>query len=85
MTKSFKLMERFLAIPNDFTWNELHNILRHFGFVELKSNSGSRRKFADEHNNIISLHQPHPGNIVKQYALKQVIARLIELGYLSDE
>lgn len=85
MTKSFKLLQRLIVIPRDFTWKELITVLDHFGFRQHEHSHGSRRKFVDDQKNIISLHQPHPGNIVKQYAIKQVIARLKELGYLSDE
>ncbi|QEC42659.1 type II toxin-antitoxin system HicA family toxin [Pseudobacter ginsenosidimutans] len=86
MTQSSKLLNRFLKNPKNITWNELCTILFQFGFQEgNRKTGGSRRKFVDDHRNIISLHQPHPGSIVKQYAIKQVIARLKELGYLNDE
>lgn len=29
------------------------------------------------------LHKPHPGNIVKQYALRQVLEELRNKGYLK--
>jgi hypothetical protein len=34
---------------------------------------------------VIILHKPHPGNIVKEYALKQVIEHLKEKGYIKNE
>ena len=37
---------------------------------------GSRRKFVNQQNAIISLHKPHPGNILKTYAIKQIIEHL---------
>ena len=30
-------------------------------------------------------HKPHPGNIVKEYAIKQVIVHLKEKGHVKDE
>lgn len=87
MSKSEKLLERLLSCPKDFTWEELIKILSTFGYAELKTGKtgGSRRKLADEKRNIIILYKPHPGNIVKEYALRQVIVHLKEKGYIKDE
>ena len=87
MSRTEKLVMRLLSVPKDFTWDELVKILAQLGFAELKKGKtgGSRRKFADEKKNIIILHKPHPGNIVKEYAIKQVIDHLKEKGYLKDE
>lgn len=84
MTKKDKLVERLLSLPKDFTWDELIKVVGYFGYQELKKGKtgGSRRKFADEHNNIITLHKPHPENRVKEYALQQVIAELKEKGHI---
>ena len=87
MSRTEKLLQRLLSVPNDLTWEELVKILAQFGFGELKKGKtgGSRRKFADHNKNIISLHKPHPGNIVKVYAIKQVIIQLIEKGHIKNE
>jgi hypothetical protein len=87
MSKTEKLLLRLLSIPRDLTWEELTKLLGLFGFDELKKGKtgGSRRKFADEKKNVIILHKPHPGNIVKEYAIKQVITQLKEKGYIKDE
>ena len=87
MSKTEKLVFRLLSVPRDFTWEELIKLLGLFGFVELKKGKtgGSRRKFADQNKNVIILHKPHPGNIVKEYAIKQVITQLKEKGYIKDE
>ncbi len=78
MSKIDKLIERLKSYPKDFTWEELVKILNHFGYSELKAGKtgGSRRKFADQRNNIISLHKPHPKNILKEYVIKQIIEHL---------
>lgn len=79
MSRIEKLVQRFLGIPKDLTWNELTKILVHFGFREIVKKGktgGSRVKFVDKDNHIINLHRPHPGNIVKQYVIKQVIEKL---------
>jgi hypothetical protein len=87
MSSKAKALHRLLSVPKDFTWEELIKILGVFGYIELKKGKtgGSRRKFADENKNVIILHKPHPGNIVKEYALKQVIAQLKDKGYIKDE
>lgn len=78
MSKIEKLIERLKSEPKDFTWDELTKVLAHFGYSEMKKGKtgGSRRKFIDTNNNIISLHKPHPGNILKGYAIKQIIEHL---------
>ncbi len=78
MSKIEKLIERLKSEPKDFTWDELTKVLAHFGYSEMKKGKtgGSRRKFTDINNNIISLHKPHPGNILKGYAIKQIIEHL---------
>jgi len=87
MSRTEKLLQRLLSVPKDFTWDELVKILIHFGFTELRKGKtgGSRRKFADEKKKVIIMHKPHPGNIVKEYAIRQVIEHLKEKGYLKDE
>jgi hypothetical protein len=82
MSKLEKLIVRFLSYPNDFTWEELLKILNHFGYKELPTGKtgGSRRKFVDEQKHIISLHKPHPANVLKKYQIEDVIASLKETG-----
>lgn len=79
MSKKEKLITRLLKIPKDYTWNELHTTLISLGFDAVGNNKtgGSRRKFYhDKMELIINLHKPHPSNIVKTYAIKQVIQKL---------
>jgi hypothetical protein len=87
MSKQEKLLERFLSIPSDFTWDELKKVLAAFGYSEIAKGktAGSRKKFVDEYGNLILLHKPHPGNIIKKYALKQTIENLNEKGKLNHE
>jgi len=87
MAKIQKLIERLLSKPRDFTWEELIKILAHFGYTELKKGKtgGSRRKFIDEANGLISLHEPHPTNNLKRYQIDLVIAELKEKGKIKDE
>jgi predicted RNA binding protein YcfA (HicA-like mRNA interferase family) len=81
MGKKEKLRDRFETIPADFTWKELCSLLGGFGYEVLKG-AGSRRKFVKD-GRIISLHEPHPGKIVKKYVLRQVLEHLKENGELK--
>jgi len=73
-----KLIERFRSIPSDFTFDELVRLLKIFGYERSNKgrSSGSRVLFKDANGSPIMLHRPHPGNIVKEYALKQVFEEL---------
>ena len=83
MSRQEKLISRLLLVPKDFTWDELCRAVAFFGYEELTG--GSRRKFIDSQKNIITLHKPHPANIVKSYALREVIAHLKEKGHIKNE
>jgi hypothetical protein len=87
MAGSEKLLERFLSVPKDFTWEELLRVLTHFGYKRIKAGKtgGSRRKYADDKNNLILFHEPHPSNIVKRYVIRQVLLELKAKGHLKDE
>ena len=87
MAQIEKLLKKLLSKPSDFTWDELVKILGHFGYEEMKKGKtgGSRRKFANKDNHIISLHKPHPSNILKHYQVKDVVDVLKERGEINNE
>jgi hypothetical protein len=76
-----KLIARFSALPNDFTWEEMRHLLVALGYVpgNKGKTSGSRVIFKGEGKKPIMLHKPHPGNIIKGYVMKQVY------DYLKNE
>ena len=79
MTKKNKLIERFLSVPKDFTYDELKTLLRSLGYEEsnLGKTSGSRVEFYNEINyHKFKIHKPHPGKIVKHFYLKIIIEDL---------
>ena len=80
-----KLIERFKRQPKDFTFDEMTSLLEIFGFEMSNKGktSGSRVIFKKENHQPIMLHKPHPGNIVKSYAMKQVLEYLIYLGLIK--
>ena len=78
MATKEKLIERFKAVPSDFTFNEMESLLTALGFVKYNKGhtSGSRVIFRHVSGAPIMLHKPHPGNIVRQYAIRQVLQEL---------
>jgi hypothetical protein len=82
-----KLRNRFLKMPSDFSFDEMQRLLEGYGYE--KSNkgktSGSRLIFKNGNKRPIMLHKPHPGNIVKEYAMKQVFDDLKEAGFIKEE
>ena len=79
MSKYDKLLARLLSQPTDFTWDELLRVLRQLGYEEQAAGKtgGSRRAFVKaKTGSIVRLHKPHPGTILKQYQLKQLIQQL---------
>ena len=85
MSAKEKLRERFLKMPSDFTFDEMQQLLSGYGYE--KSNkgrtSGSRVIFKQADKHPIMLHKPHPGNIVKGYAMQQVYNELKEAGLIK--
>lgn len=75
MSQKEKLIKRFLGEPRDFTWDELIRLLKILGYREFKTGKtgGSRRRFVRDGSPPITLHKPHPGNIVKLYIIRELI------------
>jgi predicted RNA binding protein YcfA (HicA-like mRNA interferase family) len=75
MSKKEKLIAKLLQRPNNFTWNELTSLLKSLGYKEAKTgkSGGSRRRFIHDNAATINLHKPHPQNILKRYAIDQII------------
>ena len=80
-----KLRERFLKMPADFTFEEMQRLLEGYGYVKGNKGrtSGSRVIFKKGDKRPIMLHKPHPGNIVKGYAMKQVYEELKTAGLIK--
>lgn len=87
MSRQEKLISRLLSIPKDLTWEELSKVLAFYGYEEFTGGKtgGSRRRFVDSNKNIITLHKPHPANIVKQYAIREVISHLKANGHIKQD
>ena len=88
MTTKQKLIERFKSLPKDFTFDELSVLLKGFGYdVSNKGKtSGSRVRFINTGSkSIIDLHKPHPGNIIKTGALKDIYDKLVLAAAINTE
>ena len=73
MSKSQKAIERLLAKPIDYTWDELLSLMNALGY-ELRTTGGSGRKFFDPATNaLVFLHETHPSRILKAYQVRAVI------------
>ena len=83
MGRKEKLIERFKSLPANFTFEEMEHLLSIFGYQ--KSNkgktSGSRVIFKNGDKRPIMIHKPHPDNIIRGYAMKQVLNDLTEAGF----
>jgi HicA toxin of bacterial toxin-antitoxin, len=86
MSKTDKLLKRFLAKPKDFTYDELKKLLRAYGYEEAKTGktSGSRVTFYNrETTHIIKFHKAHPVTVMKKYQLDEIENRLKEKGVIK--
>ena len=74
-------------MPSDFTFDEMQRLLEGYGYVRSNKGktSGSRIIFKNGDKRPIMLHKPHPGNIVKEYAMKQVLEDLRAAGFMNEK
>ncbi len=75
MSKKEKLKKRFLSKPKDFTFDELLSLLNALGYdmTNKGKTSGSRVAFVHSvSKHIITLHKPHPSNIIKSYQVNEI-------------
>lgn len=81
MSKKEKIIERLKSKPKNFTYDEAKQILNMFGFIENNKGktSGSRVVFINKEYKKITLHKPHPNNILKIYQINEIIRELKEM------
>ncbi len=78
MGQKDKLLQRFLRLPKDFTFEETVTLL---GYLEYSihnkgATSGSRIRFVNASGEFIDLHRPHPGSIMKEWMMKKIYVHL---------
>lgn len=78
-----KLLLRFKALPNDFTWTELVRLFSMFGYeISNKGKTSGSRVIFKKGESAYAAHKPHPGSIVKTYVMKQVYEFLKNNGLI---
>ena len=84
LSKKEKILEKLLARPNDFTFQETETLFEHYGYFKTIGSKagGSRVSFTNDSGDYIRLYKPHPSNVLKQYQIDDVITALSERGLL---
>ena len=83
MSRKEKLLDRLLGMSPDFTWEEAVTLMKQHGFKVINA-SGSGRKFIHTETKVkVSIHEPHPGNIIKTYAKEDLIQGLKNVGVIK--
>ena len=80
MSRLEKEIERLKSRPKDYTYDEAKSLLNELGFYENNKGrtSGSRVEFKDKLGRKITLHKPHPSNIIKIYKVNDLLNDLKE-------
>ena len=71
MGRKEKLIQRFLKLPKDFTFEETITLLG-YRIHNKGATSGSRIRFVNDLGEFIDLHRPHPGSIMKEWMMKKI-------------
>jgi predicted RNA binding protein YcfA (HicA-like mRNA interferase family) len=84
MSRRDKLVARLQERPNDSTWNELSTLLKSLGYRQAKPGrtGGSRRRFVHPTLATVTLHKPHPKNVLKMYVIEDILEFLEREGVL---
>jgi hypothetical protein len=84
MSRREKLIARLKQKPKDFTWYELIALLKALGYNPSKTGKtgGSRRRFIHPTAPPISLHKPHPDNVIKRYIIDDILETLKHGGLI---
>lgn len=84
MGQKEKLIARIRSHPRDFTFDEAERLLGYFGFKRSNkgATSGSRIMFVNQSGANFMVHVPHPGNELKAYQVKALVALLEEEGLI---
>ena len=83
MARADRLIDDFRRCRGPFPYKDLVKLLAGLGYAETSTAGGSRRRFVHgESGHIIRLHEPHPGNEIKEYMVRQIRTALTEQGLL---
>ena len=84
MAQADKIIEKIKAkpTPSNIRWDELVLALKHLGYDMILNKGSSRKFYCAQKDNMISLHQPHPGNEVKPFYIKLVRETLTDIDLI---
>ena len=80
MSRLEKEIDRLKSKPKDYTYDEAKRLLNKLGFFENNKGktSGSRVEFKDSYGRKVTLHKPHPSNVIKTYQIIKIVKDLKE-------
>ena len=82
MTRSEKIIAAFRLRRGPFPFRDFERLLSDLGYEQLKSGSGSARKFFNPASgDMIMLHEPHDG-VMQRGMVSRLQTHLIERGLL---
>ena len=82
MSKISKAVERLKSKPSDLKWREVEHILVHYGYQMLKGDGSRLKCFHPDKMQVLNIHKPHNPPVLKEYQVKEVLARLREDGFI---
>ena len=88
MSQKDKRIERIKKKPKDYTYTEAKSLVAIFGYEERSKGktSGSRVMFYRREDELsILLHKPHPGDVMKEWMVEELLNSLIENGDIDEE
>jgi predicted RNA binding protein YcfA (HicA-like mRNA interferase family) len=71
------------GLPAQIPWRRFVCVLRKLGYSAKKGKAGSARSFTNPNRvpNVVSLHEPHPGQSMRRGMLQEYLRKLL----LEDE
>ena len=85
MSNKDKLIARLKRRPKDFTFSEAETLLGFFSYVRINKGKTSRSRvvFVNlKSGTKISMHNPHPQKVLKEYQMKQILSFLEKEGLI---
>jgi len=76
MGKKQKLLERLYSKPKDFKWGEVTTLLTGLGYKKIEGKGSRVKFFRKSSRSLIVMHKPHPGDILKEYQVKNLISHI---------
>ena len=82
MSQHEKLAAAFKACAGPYPYRDLQRLLTALGYVESSGKGSARRFYNSALDHLILLHEPHPGNTIHLYMVRQIRTKLEDKGLL---